>query len=110
MITANKVEVKESSIHGFGVFAKEDIEEGEVVEESLVFLTNIKSEDTLHGFNDYFWSEDGKYVISLGLASIFNNEENNPNCIKEVYLEERMYRFRTLRKIRAGEELLISYR
>jgi SET domain-containing protein len=104
MITANKVEVKESSIHGFGVFAKEDIEE------SLVLLTNIKSEDTLYGFNDYFWSEDGKYVISLGLASIFNNDENNPNCIKEVYLEERMYRFRTLRKIRAGEELLISYR
>ena len=110
MITANKVEIRQSPLHGFGVFAKEDIDAGEVIEESPIFLTNIENTNKLHNFNDYFWSHDGKYILSFGLSSVFNNDEENPNCVREVFLDDRFYRFTVINNVSKDEEILISYK
>lgn len=110
MITANKVEVRKSPIHGFGVFAKENLKSGEIIEESPIFLTNIDNSDRLHHLNDYFWSHDGKYILSFGLSGMFNNDEKHPNCIREVFLDERFYRFTLINNVMENEEILISYK
>lgn len=110
MITANKVEIRQSPLHGFGVFAKEDINAGEVIEESPIFLTDIKHASKFHNFNDYFWSHDEKYILSFGLSGVFNNDEENPNCVREVFLDDRFYRFTVINNVRENEEILISYK
>jgi SET domain-containing protein len=110
LVTAHDVEVRESEIHGWGVFAKTDIHEGIVVEESPLTRTTIHSENDRHTFlNNYFWSdEEDNYILSLGLASVFNRS-NTPNLIFEAFLDEGFYRFTACRDLWEGEELFIDY-
>lgn len=112
LITANKIEARTSPVHGRGVFAKEDIEESVVVEESHLVDSGIKIESIVpsHVMNNYFWSTpDGeRYLISLGLASVFNQSEN-PNLKFEYIVNENIYRFTTIRLIEKDEELFINY-
>ena len=112
LITSHKIEVRTSPVHGRGVFAKEDIEENVVVEESHLIDSGIKIESIVpsHVMNNYFWgtSDGERYLISLGLASMFNHDDN-PNTKFEYIREENIYRFTTNRFINKNEELFINY-
>jgi hypothetical protein len=111
-ITAHKLEVRDSPVHGRGVFAIEDIEENVVVEESHLVDSAVRIESVVlsHMMNNYFWATtDGeRYLISLGLASVFNQSER-PNLKFEYIVDENIYRFTTNRFINRDEELFIDY-
>ena len=109
-ITAHKVEMRDSDVHGRGVFASEDIEEGTVVEESHLIETQVGPGCNKYTLDSYFWEgqKEKSHLISLGLASVFNQSET-PNTKFEYIREENIYRFTTNRFINKNEELFINY-
>ena len=110
LVTGYNVEVRESPVHGWGVFATEDMPEGTVVEESPLSRSSINVEYNRHtSLNNYFWmDEHDNYIFSLGLASVFNRSDN-PNMKFEAFLEDNFYRFTTSREVQKDEELFIDY-
>ncbi len=84
-----QVTIKESGIHGLGLFAKVDIKMGHEIG-----ITHIR--------DDFF--DDG--YVRTPLGGFFNHSET-PNC--ECYSEGRFLRLRTIVPIKAGEELTVKY-
>ena len=110
LVTAHNVEVRNSPVHGWGVFAKENIPEGTIVEESPLTHTTIHCENDRHRFlNDYFWSDkNNNYVLSLGLGSVFNRSDT-PNVSFEAFMEDNFQRYITSNDVSKDEELFVDY-
>ena len=124
----NKIEVRDSSIHGRGVFAKEDIKSGEILEECHYI---VYDDGNTYDIPIYKWrrltdsniqiderkfpwpkGEDfEKYTIVLGFGSIYNSvlneEERSVNW--ENDLDRDIYRFFTVKDVKKDEELLLYY-
>jgi SET domain-containing protein len=100
----NKLTVKKSHIHGYGVFADKAIKRGEIVEECYAILT--KAEDDILG--DYFFDTRGKNAVLTGFGWIYNHSED-PNCFYMYYPKKRLMVFRADRAIKKGEEIYVSY-
>jgi len=103
-----EVEIKDSPIHGKGVFAKEDANPGELVgvyEGPIVW----KSED-MNDDNPYvLWLEDeaGRWygINGTGEMRHLNHEEENPNAL----LATNSPYIYVARPIKAGDEITIFY-
>lgn len=113
LIPPRKVEVRESPNKGFGVFAIEDIHEGEVIEDCAV--KHLGEELSAgNAFADYRFNYpkgvgSKKRVLTLGLGGVFNhNDDNNAYWINHPHLEN-VFRFVANRHIAAGEEVCTSY-
>jgi SET domain-containing protein len=80
-------EVQKSSIHGFGIFATEDIPA-----ETRLFETHV--------FRNPLW-------INILPNSQYNHSKKNVNCLSET---EGVLKFLvTIREIKKGEELLVDF-
>lgn len=109
------VELRESPGCGRGLFATEDIKSQTVVESSPVIVLPT-SEWEAHGrhtiMNHYafVWrdSKPPSMALALGLGSIFNHN-NDPNVGWICDFHTRTIRYITLRDVKKGEELCISY-
>ncbi len=101
----NKLSVKKSLIHGYGVFAEADIHAGDIVEECHAILT--ESQDRV--LIDYLFAADGvRSALLMGFGGIYNHSEE-PN-LGYIFDEENcLIIFKAKRDIQMGEELLISY-
>ena len=108
-----KIEVKQSPIHGWGVFATEDIEKGELIEECpLVFLPTPRGE-TNYCLVDYtfVWpkSDDWtNFVVALGYGSVYNHSDT-PNATWEDNLENKTFKFIATQYIKKGDEIFTYY-
>jgi uncharacterized protein len=100
----NKVIVKKSNIHGYGVFAEKTIKKGEIVEECHVLLTEFEDDD----FMDYYFDAQDKNAIILGYGSIYNHSDS-PNAAVTFSADYSAATFKARRDIKKGEEILISY-
>lgn len=83
-----KVECRPSDIHGVGLFAKEDIDEN----------FDIHQAHVIH-------PEYG--AVNIKPNSLYNHSSKSPNC--EAVKIDNFYHLFSLRKIKAGEELLADY-
>lgn len=98
---------------GRGVFTTEDIETGTIVEISPVLVLDpeerSKVEQTML-FNYIFeWGDDLKSAcVALGYLSVYNHSYT-ANCIYEMDFEHELMQIRTVKPIKAGEELFINY-
>ena len=81
--------IKNSNIDGLGLFTMEDLEE-----DKFLGITHVE--------DDRF--EDG--YIRLPLGGFFNHSEE-PNC--ECYKDGEFLKLRTIKKIKAGEEITVKY-
>lgn len=100
-----KVDIKRSSIHGFGVFAAEKIALGAIVEEAPVLLSRYRVPE----YRDYYFKWDADYVaLPLGNSALLNHVDK-PNCRYAVDYHERLLRVIAIKEIEKGEELTISY-
>ena len=109
---SSKIEIRKSAIHGFGVFAKEDIKEGELLEECN-YAQGIFYGDILD--HVYRWPRRGKdykyTTIPFGFACVYNcamsmeKESVNWECDEG----RDLYVFKATRDVAAGEELLSYY-
>ncbi|MED5269032.1 MAG: SET domain-containing protein [Candidatus Neomarinimicrobiota bacterium] len=83
------LEIKKSKIHGYGLFAKNNIDE------KIEFgITHIRDERFLHNY------------ARTPLGGFFNHSIE-PNC--EAYYEGDLIKLRSVKKIIAGEEITVNY-
>lgn len=105
----NRLKVKTSNIQGagFGVFAIADIPIDTVIEKSHGIVINKK--DRRGEITNYdFTLSSGDTFIALGYGCIYNHSKM-PNVQHEMETNQLIMQYRTLRDIRAGEELYVSY-
>ncbi len=115
-LSRGKTEVRDSPVHGKGVFAKKPIAEGEWLLEYKGELITSKEadrrmpEDPEDPSHTFFFSLDHRYVIDAnvhGNATRFVNHSCDGNCETEVV--GRQVFIRAIRAIARGEELAYDY-
>ena len=104
---SDKIEIRKSPLHGYGVFAKDDITKGELLEECYYL------EVEWGGDVDRYYYEltiDKKKVISLGFGSMYNsNPDNKENASMDLDLVNDILIFKSLKDIKKDEEILLQY-
>lgn len=99
------IEIKNSAIHRYGVFADELILPGEVIEECPV----IVFEDYPAAIHNYIFNWDGqKTVLALGSGSIYNHSDT-PNAKYTKDIVRQTLTFVATKPIYRGEEILVNY-
>jgi uncharacterized protein len=97
-----------SEIHGWGVFAKEDIISGSVLEECP--FHPFASEEDLPKYTYFFPYEMGvSKGICWGFAPLYNHNID-PNAGYYFNIENSTLIFKALKNISQGEEIFIRYR
>lgn len=108
----SKIEIRKSPIHGWGVFAKEDIKSNEILEEIPFLILPINKGDISSLFIDYrfnFPSGNWKYqVLPMGFACYYNHS-NNPNAGWYTDEENEIFIFTSNRFIYKDEEIFTYY-
>ena len=107
----DKLEVRKSSLQGYGVFTKEDIEEGELLEEC--HHIEVPDDVTVQRYM-YNWPKGNyqveKYVLSFGYGCIYNGAvlgEENVNWKTDI--ENDILVFHAIKDIKKESELLLYY-
>lgn len=105
--------VAPSPERGRGVFTTEDIATGTIVEISPVLVLDpderAKVEQTILFDYIFEWGDDLKGAcVALGYLSVYNHSYA-ANCIYEMDFEHELMQIRTVKPIKAGEELFINY-
>ena len=108
-----KIEIKESPGKGWGVFATEDIEEGEIIEECLLLTLPIQKGEVSSLFLDYRFNypQQGEWteqVLGMGYASYYNHS-NNANAYWRDHPTLKAFQFISNRKIFKYEEIFVYY-
>lgn len=108
-----KLQIRKSPIHGWGVFACENINEGEVIEECPILRLPVQRGETNYTLIDYTFvfpkGENWKnHVIALGYGSLYNHSENY-NATWEDDLEKDLIRFKATKPISVDEEVTTYY-
>jgi hypothetical protein len=112
----HRIEVRESPIHGWGCFAKENIEAHTLIESAPVVLCHQDVMEHLHALNDcrhilqdypFSW-KDGMLAYSLGWGAVYNHKRDN-NCVWRPNFEYNTLEYTTKRKILAEEEIFVRY-
>jgi uncharacterized protein len=116
-VKGRRIQVRRSGVHGKGVFALSDIPAGEVVMEYLgEVITWAEAlrrhphdpKDPNHTF--YFHIDDGRVIDAKvgGNSARWINHACEPNCESDE-TDGRVF-IKTLRSLKAGEELFYDYR
>jgi hypothetical protein len=113
VLTFNKkIEVRKSPIQGYGVFAREDISSGEILEEEPFLILPIAKGEVSGLFIDYrfnFPTGNWKYqVMPFGFSGLYNHS-NTPNAFWYTDEENELFVFKTSREIKKDEEILVYY-
>ncbi len=98
---------------GRGVFTSEDIDAGVVIEMAPVIVMSGEERKLLDQtlLHDYIfeWGDDLKRCcMALGYVPVYNHSYQS-NCEYEMDFEEQLINIKTVRTIKAGEELFINY-
>ena len=109
----NRISVGKSVIHGWGVFADQDIAPGELIEECYVISLGTQ---TIGNIRDYQWGtdiyevglKDDEKFLPLGFGSIYNHNDE-PNAQVSCNAKEPIMVFTARLPIKRGEEIFISY-
>ena len=96
-----------------GVFTNDDIEEGRLIESSPVIVMNSEQRKLLDQtlLHDYIfvWGENkDQCCMALGYVAVYNHSSSS-NCEYEMDYEKKLINIRTVRNVKAGEELFINY-
>ena len=113
IFSPSKIYVDKSPVHGWGVFAKETINEGEIFEEVPVLELPINKGEVTSLLIDYRFNwpqgvEWDKQVVGLGFASLYNHS-NDANAFWVSDLEKNTFKFISNKKISSGDEIFIWY-
>ena len=106
------IAVRKTKGKGRGVFARQDIAQGELLEEVPVIVIPIAAFEgeweniTLKSYF-FMWTEK-TVAISLGYGSIYNHSYD-PNALFDFNYRGRTMVYRARRPIAKGEEITINY-
>ena len=113
-----KLEIKGTPDLGYGVFAREDIVAGEVIEECVIFSDRIPAIYDNHIMATYTYRGievpglPGKYdyVLLGGYGCLYNHSNDGQNIeIGQDLNYERIMFVRAIKDIKAGEQCLWNY-
>lgn len=113
LILPTKITVKSSDIHGLGIFAKENIMKGEIIEECPFLFLPIEygTKSALLMYYRFAWPKGSgpfQHVVAMGYASYYNHSDK-PNADWENNFENNTFIFRAIEDIKAGEEIFVWY-
>ena len=113
MIHNSKVYVDKSPVHGWGVFAKGPIRQGEIIEECPVLKLPIENGESTALLIDYRfnWPQGNEWeeqVVAFGYGSLYNHSEN-ANAYWISNLENKTFQFIANRNIFPNEEIFVWY-
>lgn len=108
----HKIQVRKSSIHGWGVFAKEDIKSGEILEENPFLVIPMGANEYSSLFIDYRFNyprvNSQKQVLPFGFSGLYNHSDD-PNALWETDVENEIFIFKAIKDILKDEEILVYY-
>ena len=107
LVNCSKVYV-DNSQYGYGVFAKQDISKGEIIETGLMIrLFNVDGNENPHLFT---WSDDRQtWATGSGCLPFYNHTSGEPNMKKQGDLVNDTMIVYALRDIKSGDELVSQY-
>jgi len=108
--STSKVAFGNTPDHGIGVYAKDSITNGEVIEVCPLILvdSDVMAVDTL---NDYVFTinkTEDLYAVALGYGSLYNHAEQ-PNADWNIIIDKAEIRFIAKEDIQAGQQITVSY-
>ena len=108
---SDKIEVRKSTLQGYGIFAKENIDSGEILEECHYVEVEYGKEVDRFKFNWPKGEDYKKYVLSLGYGSIYNTAipVDKKNTDWETDLDNDILVFHTIKDVKKDSELLVDY-
>ena len=107
-----KIIVKESSVHGPGVFAAVDLAVGETLERCAYIVIDDDDLQEENRLNDYlFTSPDAPtdYLVVMGCGMLYNHSDNANASWEVDSADNRFLRFYADSAIKAGEEIFHDY-
>lgn len=103
--------VGRSPIHGWGVFALDDIAAGTLVEICPAVVIDAEHAEMVDATElwglTFDWG-DGCHALALGHGSLFNHSQS-PSVYAELDHQAATIEFTALRNIATGEELTLRY-
>jgi SET domain-containing protein len=105
--------IEQTKSMGRGVFTSENIEAGTVIEISpVVVMTQeerkLLDQTLLHDYIFEWGAEKDQCCMALGYVAVYNHSYKS-NCEYEMDFENKTIKIKTVRFIKAGEELFINY-
>ena len=104
--------IKDSPLHGLGVFAAEDLPSGSTIERCAYIVIDDDDLQEVNRLNDYLFTspdDPGDYLCVMGAGMLYNHSDT-PNAAWEIDDDDnRLLRFYTTCDVAAGEELLHDY-
>ena len=102
--------VKKSNIHGYGVFAKNNIKKGEILEECHLIDVNIPSHPYVFMYPKNIQPINNVIsVIPSGYGFIYNSSLNAFKANATWITKDEMITFVSIRDIKKNQEILIEY-
>ena len=101
----HKVYVKKSKLHGYGVFAAQNIKKNETIEECYMYVgdgKDLKYEDY------YFDVRYNRFSMLSGCGCIYNHSDNH-NADYDFDVKKKLFTFYALEPIKKDQEILVSY-
>jgi len=103
------IEIRKSSIQGYGVFATHAIKQGEIIEECYML---IMPEETI-GLKNYTFvysdnAEDKRRALALGYGSLYNHADS-PNAMVKLDRDNQLVVFIAKQNIAKNAEVLVDY-
>jgi hypothetical protein len=105
--------ISDSFNKGRGVFTSGDIPDGIIIETSPVIVLGNKErllldQTLLHDYIFEWGYRKNQCCLALGYISVYNHSYQS-NCEYEMDYDEELISIKTVRQIKAGEELYINY-
>ena len=107
------IEIKQSPLHGRGVFAAEKFKPGAVIEIAPLILLEAADKEFLQTtslFNYYFLidNEDTPAALGLGNSSLYNHSYT-ANAVYTVSLKDASLVIKACKEIKPGDEITLNY-
>ena len=98
---------------GRGVFTSEPLEKNTIIEISPVIVMSkderkLLDQTLLHDYIFEWGDKKNQCCMALGYVAVYNHSYKS-NCEYEMNFEDELITIRTMRHIKAGEELFINY-
>ena len=105
--------IEKTKLKGRGVFTRQKIEAGTVIEEAPVIVMNAEDrvnidKTLLHDYIFAWGKNEDQCAMALGYVSVYNHSYES-NCEYFMDFEKETIEVKTVRQINQGEELTINY-
>ena len=108
LLFANKIIIKRSQIHRWGIFAREKISKYEIIEESPYFFIPSDEMELSPSSIPYSYDLHGDSIIGMGNAGLYNHSFN-PNVDCQIDKVNEIITHYAIKDINVGEELTLNY-